>query len=90
MLAGAGEPLQSARAALEAIVPVELHDISTNDAWGRDHGPVFLQSERALPPALVDWGYNAWGQQVPALRSGQRRSRSRRRTYRPPLVSSPT
>ena len=65
VLAGAGEPLQSARAALEAIAHVELHDIPTNDAWARDHGPVFLQSERALPPALVDWGYNAWGHKYP-------------------------
>ena len=34
-----------------AIAHVELHDIPTNDAWGRDHGPVFLQrSARCLRP----------------------------------------
>src|SRR5690606_38081888 len=41
------------------------HDIRTNDAWVRDHGPTFLTSHRSLPPALIDWEYNAWGGKYP-------------------------
>ncbi len=45
--------------------PVTLHDIPTNDAWTRDHGPTFLIGPPGSPPALVDWGYNAWGGKYP-------------------------
>jgi agmatine deiminase len=45
--------------------PITLHDIPTNDAWCRDHGPIFLASQKPLPPALVDWEYNAWGGKYP-------------------------
>lgn len=44
---------------------VILHDIATNDAWARDHGPTFLEARPDLPPALVDWEYNAWGGKYP-------------------------
>jgi agmatine deiminase len=44
---------------------VILHDIPTNDAWARDHGPTFLSAPPGLPPALVDWEYNAWGGKYP-------------------------
>jgi agmatine deiminase len=44
---------------------VTLHDIPTNDAWTRDHGPTFLVGPAKAPPALVDWGYNAWGGKYP-------------------------
>lgn len=44
---------------------VILHDIATNDAWARDHGPTFLAGPPHLPPALVDWEYNAWGGKYP-------------------------
>jgi agmatine deiminase len=40
----------------------------TNDAWCRDHGPIFLQRETASgrrEEAIVDWGYNAWGGKYP-------------------------
>ncbi len=45
-----------------------LHDNPTNDAWCRDHGPIFIQ--RDVPgggreEAIVDWGYNAWGGKYP-------------------------
>ena len=46
---------------------VNLHRIPTNDAWCRDHGPIFLVREgqgfREL--AVVDWNYNAWGGKYP-------------------------
>jgi agmatine deiminase len=44
---------------------VVLHNIATNDAWTRDHGPTFLVGPIGAPPALVDWGYNAWGGKYP-------------------------
>ncbi|MFM7672550.1 MAG: agmatine/peptidylarginine deiminase [Bacteroidota bacterium] len=38
----------------------------TNDAWCRDHGPAFLINPQApQPKAIVDWGYNAWGNKYP-------------------------
>lgn len=44
---------------------VWLHDVRTNDAWTRDHGPMFLAGPAGAPPALVHWGYNAWGGKYP-------------------------
>jgi len=46
---------------------VALHDMRTDDAWARDHGPTFVTREidgrREL--AAVDWIYNAWGGKYP-------------------------
>lgn len=44
---------------------VVLHDVPTNDAWMRDHGPTFLAGPPGAEPALVDWRYNAWGGKYP-------------------------
>ena len=46
---------------------VRFHLNPTNDAWCRDHGPIYVvrdvngQRERAIN----DWGYNAWGDKYP-------------------------
>ena len=37
----------------------------TNDAWCRDHGPAFLVHKDSGKKAIVDWGYNAWGDKYP-------------------------
>ncbi len=39
----------------------------TNDAWCRDHGPIFVQraSDGGAEEAILDWGYNAWGGKYP-------------------------
>jgi agmatine deiminase len=38
----------------------------TNDAWCRDHGPAFLiHPTGSIPKAIIDWGYNAWGNKYP-------------------------
>ena len=37
----------------------------TNDAWCRDHGPAFLINSETNKKAIVDWGYNAWGDKYP-------------------------
>lgn len=45
---------------------IRFHHFETNDAWCRDHGPAFLLNK--LHPgkrAIVDWGYNAWGNKYP-------------------------
>lgn len=66
VLAGGEEVMVVARELVGNCPNVTLHDIPTNDAWCRDHGPTFLVSDNpSLPPALVDWQYNAWGGKYP-------------------------
>jgi agmatine deiminase len=45
---------------------IQFHHYGTNDAWCRDHGPAFLlhKSEKGKR-AVIDWGYNAWGNKYP-------------------------
>jgi len=49
---------------LEAI---RFHVNPTNDAWARDHGPIYVVKEDAglRDRAIIDWGYNAWGNKYP-------------------------
>lgn len=42
---------------------ITFHDWPVNDAWTRDHGPLFLQG--AEGPEIVDLPYNAWGGKFP-------------------------
>ncbi len=63
--AGGQRVMDEARAMVGNIANVVLHDIPTNDVWARDHGPMFLVGPAPLPPALVDWQYNAWGGKYP-------------------------
>lgn len=47
---------------------VFFHHVPTNDAWCRDHGPIFVQ--RSLPgggleQVILNWGFNAWGGKYP-------------------------
>jgi agmatine deiminase len=46
---------------------VYFHYHPTNDAWCRDHGPIFVQRkvDGAVEEAILDWGYNAWGGKYP-------------------------
>ncbi|MBI5691222.1 MAG: agmatine deiminase family protein [Verrucomicrobia bacterium] len=37
----------------------------TNDAWCRDHGPIFVRNDRTGEVAITDWTYNAWGGKYP-------------------------
>ncbi len=60
VLAG-GHPMAQCRVLLAGIPNVTLHDIPTDDAWIRDSGPTFLVGSSDSPPALVDWGHNAYG-----------------------------
>jgi agmatine deiminase len=63
-----GEPLFQARQMLGNADGVGFVDLTTNDSWLRDSGPVFLVPQKGkeqLPPAAVAFGYNAWGGKYP-------------------------
>lgn len=38
-----------------------FYDLPSNDAWCRDHGPVFIKQKESGQLAIVDFNYNAWG-----------------------------
>jgi agmatine deiminase len=42
---------------------LEFHRFPTNDAWIRDHGPVFVK--RAGELAVVDFRFDSWGRKYP-------------------------
>jgi agmatine deiminase len=46
---------------------VFFHYHPTNDAWARDHGPIFVQQEdtSGASEAIIDWKFNAWGGKYP-------------------------
>ena len=44
---------------------VEFFDHPTNEAWCRDHGPMFVRDNRTGEVAVTDWDYNAWGGKYP-------------------------
>jgi agmatine deiminase len=44
---------------------VTFYNHPTNDAWCRDHGPIFVKNDRTGEVALTDWRYNAWGDKYP-------------------------
>lgn len=46
---------------------VKFHHFPAYEPWCRDHGPIFLVRERngKRERAVVDWGYNAWGNKYP-------------------------
>ncbi|MCC5023409.1 MAG: agmatine deiminase family protein [Candidatus Synoicihabitans palmerolidicus] len=44
---------------------VEFYDHPTNDAWCRDHGPIFVKHRKSGEVALTDWMHNAWGGKYP-------------------------
>lgn len=40
----------------------------TDDAWCRDHGPIFIKHGTTGEVALTDWKFNAWGRKYPHFR----------------------
>lgn len=44
---------------------VTFYNHPTNDAWCRDHGPIFVKHKKTGEVALTDWRYNAWGDKYP-------------------------
>ena len=64
------EPLQqrawSLIAKAKAVLSrVTLYDHPTDDAWCRDHGPIFVKNDRTGEVAVTDWAHNAWGGKYP-------------------------
>ncbi|WP_437205645.1 agmatine deiminase family protein [Planctomicrobium sp. SH664] len=55
------------RAAGARLDRVRFHHNPTNDAWVRDHGPIYVVRDRngRTERALTKWGYNAWGDKYP-------------------------
>ena len=55
----------------QQIENIELVAIETNDAWARDYAPTFVKSDKSEGSVgglySIDWHYNAWGWQVPAI-----------------------
>lgn len=41
-------------------------EISHNDTWTRDYGPIGIVAEGKNSPLLLDFGFNAWGLKFPA------------------------
>jgi agmatine deiminase len=66
-LAGVGQPRARALLGRAGADPanVEFYDHPTNDAWCRDHGPIFVRRDRTGEVAVTDWRYNAWGGKYP-------------------------
>ena len=64
ILAG-GHPRAQAEVLVGHVPNVTLYEIPTNDVWLRDCGPTFLVGPAGAPPALVNWGFNAWGGKYP-------------------------
>jgi agmatine deiminase len=46
---------------------VFFHQNPTDDAWCRDHGPIFVQrsDDSNTEEAILDWGFNSWGEKYP-------------------------
>lgn len=66
----ADEIMKASATALLTKAGVDLSRVAfflhpTNDAWCRDHGPAFLVNREKKQKAIVDWGYNAWGNKYP-------------------------
>lgn len=57
-----GDLLAAAGAVLTRVV---FYDHPCNDAWCRDHGPVFITHRDSGALAIADFRYNAWGGKFP-------------------------
>jgi agmatine deiminase len=44
---------------------VTFYNHPTDDAWCRDHGPIFVKHQKTGEVAITDWRYNAWGDKYP-------------------------
>jgi len=44
---------------------VTFHHYETNDAWARDHGPIFVVREHPPSRAVLDFRFDNWGRKYP-------------------------
>ncbi|MFA6287975.1 MAG: agmatine deiminase family protein [Opitutaceae bacterium] len=47
------------------LTKVTFYDHPTNDAWCRDHGPIFVKNKKSGELAVTDWVHTAWGGKYP-------------------------
>lgn len=60
------EHVRSLLAATGALRRTRFFHVPTNDAWVRDHGPLFLTRQGPRPElAATSWGFNSWGGKYP-------------------------
>lgn len=64
--ATARRQLNQAKADLSRI---EIFAHTTDDAWCRDHGPIFVKNDRTGEVAITDWQFNAWGGKYPKFKA---------------------
>ncbi|HEX7070882.1 MAG TPA: agmatine deiminase family protein [Rhodothermales bacterium] len=59
--------VEAVLAAEDALQGVRFFEIPTDDAWVRDHGPIFVRRVRddRLELAATTWGFNSWGEKYP-------------------------
>ena len=48
---------------------VEIFAHATDDAWCRDHGPIFVKNDHTGEVAVTDWQFNAWGGKYPKFKA---------------------
>jgi len=48
---------------------IEIFAHATDDAWCRDHGPIFVKNDRTGEIAVTDWQFNAWGGKYPKFKA---------------------
>ena len=51
---------------------IELFNHPTDDAWCRDHGPIFVRNEATGEVAVTDWEFNSWGGKHPPFNRDNR------------------
>ncbi|MFZ0679569.1 agmatine deiminase family protein, partial [Candidatus Binatus sp.] len=54
------------------LLPIDIFHLPTNDAWVRDHGPIFVNrlanASTAGPDQIaLDWRFNSWGEKYGAF-----------------------
>ncbi|MDX2127905.1 MAG: agmatine deiminase family protein [Chloroherpetonaceae bacterium] len=51
----------------DAVPNIQYFHFPTNDAWCRDHGPMFVlrHTSSGVEKVILDWDYNAWGGKYP-------------------------
>ena len=56
----------------DPLLPIDIFHLPTNDAWARDHGPIFvnrLATDAVAGPDQIalDWLFNSWGEKYGAF-----------------------
>ena len=70
---------------------IEIFAHSTDDAWCRDHGPIFVKNDRTGEVAVTDWQFNAWGGKYPKFKAdnaipGKIAAKLKLRRFQNPMV----